>query len=764
MPVEIVTSQESPKEGALKTWTPLLGMEFNRFIETLPTDQADRLNLEAPRILSACVEPYKSGIENRSNAGLVIGYVQSGKTSSFTAVTALAKDNKYNCIIIIGGTGMILLDQTVKRLRKDLGLEKIDAVNRWLFSKNPKLLANRPDVNQLQNLLSTQSQQVLSGIPQIGATPLIAVMKESSHLKNLNEILTNLAGPDKKGLSGITALIIDDECHMSSPDIGKKDQQSKIYSLMRELRSYVPNHTLLQYTATPQANLLCTLNDEFRPEFVRLLGTGRDYTGGKRFFVDQPKGQNIRKIPIEEQQTALAARQEDSPPDTLLKAFATYLLIAADDFYINQIKNENNFQQFSMLVHSNSSLSTHKIFNDWLSSLKTTWLGVLNRPKEDVDRVDLVKDVFLPAFNDIQLTAEPKLNQLDLLLDLPINNVLSSLIIWLVNGNKKGGGVRDPEFNISNYNIINGGDMLGVGFTIPKLVVTHMLRGGGQNQLDTVQQRGRFFGYCADWFDKIRVWIGDEVQHLFTAYVDHEERLRATLIGYDQNNLNLKTWKVKLRLDRSANACRRGAIKLEMKQFKTNDGWVDQDYWSDNTENKKFNLDRVTDFLNSQNQFAGINPKPIFKPSQSMFTGGTPDTSHHSAEYRLKDVIQLFSDYKLESRNSDEFDVLYETLLEFEDKAAYEFVDVFHIAQGKSPGLRRRKIGAGGHVDLHQGDNLPHYVGDRKVRTDRITLQVRFLNHGDSDANITEQNVVYLSVWLPDETKVWAEGWILQNE
>ena len=134
-----------------------------------------------------------------------------------------------------------------------------------------------------------------------------------------------------------------------------------------------------------------------------------------------------------------------------------------------------------------------------------------------------------------------------------------------------------------------------------------------------------------------------------------------------------------------------------------------------------------------------INPKPIFKPSESAFTGGTPDTSHHSAEYRLKDVIQLLSDYKLESRNSDEFDILYETLLEFEDKAAYEFVDVFHIARGKSPDLRRRKISAGGHVDLHQGENLPHYVGDKKVRTKRITLQVRFLDHGDSDANITEQ-------------------------
>jgi hypothetical protein len=180
-------------------------------------------------------------------------------------------------------------------------------VNRWLFSQNPKLNAARPDVDRLQALLAAHSTNVIQGKPQVGPTPLIAVMKDSSHLKNLNAILSGLGNP---GLAGISALIIDDECHMSTPDIGRINDPSKIYSLMRELRTYFPNHTLLQYTATPQANLLCTLNDEFRPEFVRLLGTGNHYAGGKRFFVDPPKAQNIRRIPILEQQSALAAHKE----------------------------------------------------------------------------------------------------------------------------------------------------------------------------------------------------------------------------------------------------------------------------------------------------------------------------------------------------------------------------------------------------------------------------------------------------------------------
>jgi hypothetical protein len=738
-----------PVDGKLSVWNPILGLEFNRYIATLPPDQAARLNTETPRILSACVSPLQPGMQSRANAGLVLGYVQSGKTSSFTAVTALAKDNNYNCVIIIGGTGTILLDQTVKRLNKDLNLGNVDVVNRWLFSQNPKLNAARPDVDRIQALLAAHSTNVIQGKPQVGPTPLIAVMKDSSHLKNLNAILSGLGNP---GLAGISALIIDDECHMSTPDIGRINDPSKIYSLMRELRTYFPNHTLLQYTATPQANLLCTLNDEFRPEFVRLLGTGNHYAGGKRFFVDPPKAQNIRRIPILEQQSALAAHKEDPPPKTLLIALATY----------NQIKNQNNYKQFSMLVHSNSTLAMHKVFNDWLSSLRTTWLGVLDRPDNDRDKTQLINEIFKPAYDDIKLTANTPLNSLVDLIGSPIKNVLSGLIIWLVDGNKKAGGVRDPIFNLSNYNIINGGDMLGVGFTIPQLTVTHMLRSEGQGQLDTVQQRGRFFGYCADRYDRIRVWLSEEVQNLFAKYVNHEETLRQSFTKYDQENLDLKNWKLKFRMDKSAKACRRGAIKLAVKRFSAPGGWVQQKYWSDNSVNKAENLKLVNDFIYGENLFANISPKPKFSIADKSIIGGNPETHHHQASYHVEELYKLLSDFKFDSRDEDEFDILRETISEFVEDNNFQTVDVIHIAKGYSPARRRRKI-TNDKVDLQQGRNAG-YAGDSSAHSTNITVQIHFLDHGDSDKNISEENVVYLAVWLPTEVKEWAEGWILQNE
>ena len=76
----------------LPIWAPTLGIEFNRYVGRLPEPQQARLTEETRKILSACVDPAQSVSQPRRNAGLVLGYVQSGKTSSFTAAAALAHD------------------------------------------------------------------------------------------------------------------------------------------------------------------------------------------------------------------------------------------------------------------------------------------------------------------------------------------------------------------------------------------------------------------------------------------------------------------------------------------------------------------------------------------------------------------------------------------------------------------------------------------------------------------------------------------------
>jgi hypothetical protein len=215
-------------------------------------------------------------------------------------------------------------------------------------------------------------------------------------------------------------------------------------------------------------------------------------------------------------------------------------------------------------------------------------------------------------------------------------------------------------------------------------------------------------------------------------------------------------------MDTSAKACRRGAIKLAVKRFSAPGGWVQQKYWSDNSVNKAENLKLVNDFIYGENLFANISPKPKFSIADKSIIGGNPETHHHQASYHVEELYKLLSDFKFDSRDEDEFDILRETISEFVEDNNFQTVDVIHIAKGYSPARRRRKI-TNDKVDLQQGRNAG-YAGDSSAHSTNITVQIHFLDHGDSDKNISEENVVYLAVWLPTEVKEWAEGWILQNE
>lgn len=67
-------------------------------------------------------------------------------------------------------------------------------------------------------------------------------------------------------LNGTSVLIIDDEADQVSLNTeASQGEESATYSCLIRLRSSLPNHTYLQYTATPQAPLLINIIDSLSP-------------------------------------------------------------------------------------------------------------------------------------------------------------------------------------------------------------------------------------------------------------------------------------------------------------------------------------------------------------------------------------------------------------------------------------------------------------------------------------------------------------------
>ena len=89
---------------------------FNNFIENLPKDGFDveerETSKERLNILVLC----KSNKQDESfkSTGSIIGYVQSGKTTSFMSVVSAALDNGYNFIIVLGGEIHLYTDKILK--------------------------------------------------------------------------------------------------------------------------------------------------------------------------------------------------------------------------------------------------------------------------------------------------------------------------------------------------------------------------------------------------------------------------------------------------------------------------------------------------------------------------------------------------------------------------------------------------------------------------------------------------------------------------
>src|SRR5437870_5562300 len=90
-------------------WQPVMREETQDLLGQLKLSDEGRdvVKSEAVHILGR-VPPLEKMTE--ASTGLVMGYVQSGKTLSFTVVTALARDNGFPLVILITGISKPLFE------------------------------------------------------------------------------------------------------------------------------------------------------------------------------------------------------------------------------------------------------------------------------------------------------------------------------------------------------------------------------------------------------------------------------------------------------------------------------------------------------------------------------------------------------------------------------------------------------------------------------------------------------------------------------
>jgi hypothetical protein len=504
----------------------------------------DCVLLESQRILGRCLPPSSP---NGRETGLVVGYVQSGKTLSFETVMSLARDNGYGVVIVLAGTKNNLKDQSEKRLKKDLG---IDDGGVWYHVSNPSSAA------QIENRLSAWRRD-----PIKRRAVLITVLKQKNHLENLALALADLE------LSNCPVLMIDDEGDQASLNtksaqnlVTGDDESSTIYDNISIVRDTLPHHSYLQYTATPQANLLLSRTDLLDPSFAELVTPGGAYTGGKAFFSKPQK--LIKEIPPEE--VPSKTNVLNGSPKSLLSALRFFLL-SASHHAITQVRGKD--MNRSMMVHPAMATTSHKEYKKWMDlSLKTLRNFVERNAKKDPETV---ARKFKAEYEELCVTF-PRIAPLSDLIDAMVEDVFTEL--YCVEINSTADAEKNIDWKQNAYWILVGGNKLDRGYTVEGLCSTYMPRPlGNTSAADTLQQRARFFGYKRSYLGLCRVFVQSNVSVAFTEYVEHEEYIRKELES--MRGEPLRSWRRDFVLNKMMRATRPNVVGLRIKRISF-DKWM----------------------------------------------------------------------------------------------------------------------------------------------------------------------------------------------
>ena len=680
----------------------------------LDTDERDNLINETTEILSQCVNPVNT---IGSTTGIAVGYVQSGKTMSFTTLSALAIDNGFRIIIYFAGIKGNLLEQTTKRLKKDL-LTESDNSKFFKVYQSPKIEGNVQ--LKIKNALGLNHKPAI----------LITVMKRYTDIDPLIEILKTPELKNALGNNGV--LIIDDEADQASlntyarknsksEDWGE-DEFSTTYSSILNLRSILSNHSYIQYTATPQGPILINIMDLLSPKFHVVLTPGKSYTGGKTFFEENTD--LIHSIPDNEVYHHKHNQLTDCP-QSLIEALQLFLMGVAITV---KIQCKENF--LSMMIHAASEQDASRKFHNWIKKLIDSWAERLNLPETDPSKVELVSEFKQNYIEAIRRIENPPS------FDLVINEVLQAILDTNMELVIKGS--REIDWSNASSHILVGAEMLNRGYTVEGLSVSYMPRYSlGKSNADTIQQRCRFFGYKKNYLESCRVFLPNESIIEYREYVEHEEIMRTML-----KENTLAQLEQLLVLSSAMNPTRNNILSSELIKQKMN-GWRQLNALQHIQENYSF----VSEFLNSQS----------FKNFKDYRTN---DRNHRYVKLEIRKVIEFLKDFKIANtpdalRKSSTIQYLRYLADNKGIKEAYVFEMSFGVAEGRNRSLIDDK----GNLKINNIFSGPDpkgfevYPGDKGIKfEDSLCIQIHKIRiKGDTLSVKWGGQVLYtLGIYYPE--------------
>jgi hypothetical protein len=503
-----------------------MGKEVERLDQILAKQisEEDRSNIW--KSASRIIDSHSNGTQQCT---LALGYVQSGKTTSMAATAAVASDAGYRIVIAFLGSTLLLLDQNRKRIENLLGVTSTNY--QWV---------------SLHNVGGATAAKEFNEWLDKGRTLFVPLLKHAGHIEKLNKAIENLN-------IQVPVLILDDEADQASLNTRPASGSgSSTYTAITRLRSLLPDHLLVQYTATPYAPLLLERDDPLMPTKVEFLRPGTGYTGGREFLITNAKSA-VRIIPFGDENSKSKIAHL---PKSLTTAFAAYLAGAS---ILSQ--TDSDFAPVSMLIHPTHVTDAQKLYMHLLKKFISSVKG------SDVKTSEFGKIIETEYWRIVENGGQ-EIGITNLFKG--VDTVLSELVLWLVNSTND---VKTISWNYSPFHVLVGGNKLDRGFTVEGLTISYINRKASE-QIDTTEQRARAFGYRSQYLPYCQIHAGARTIRLLRGIVHTEDDLRASLRDALDEGKQVGDWAESIGLDLPAGTIpSRKNVLPALKNFNSNGNW-----------------------------------------------------------------------------------------------------------------------------------------------------------------------------------------------
>lgn len=490
--------------------------------------------------------------------GLVIGDVQSGKTSTYIGLMCKAADAGYKVFILLTGTIESLRRQTQERVEEgfvgiDMSGENDDGVRVGVGLDQKPLLAKAMtsrkrdftgDIDTIADSFANNNQAVV-----------FVIKKNTTTLQKLTKWLLKLNTDPLTGKINEPMLIIDDEADNASINTSKdKEDPTKINKLIRKLASIFTKSNYVGFTATPFANVFIDpettekmeTQDLFPEDFIVALPTPDNYIGPTKIFSeggtyhDQLIYIQDAGYEVEDGKQFYFKHKRDwrgNLPESLTDSIYAFYIANA----IRDLRGDEK-EHRSMLVNISRFVDVQKYIKEIVDSIHDNAYRAIkyNLTGSNRDFKDPVLKRIHEVYQGYYRNIEFSWNEIAKRMFQSIENIK----IRVVNSSKSSEKIIYPKKESLRV-IAIGGLALSRGLTLEGLIVSYFYR--NTCTYDVLMQMGRWFGYRKNYEDLFRIWTAESSANWYAEIADATDRLKLDMEVMRDRGLKPKDFGIRVR-------------------------------------------------------------------------------------------------------------------------------------------------------------------------------------------------------------------------